>query len=103
MEAIAEKLSALEAEELVEEPQDLAEYGLDAPLNILTFTTDAGSVTLTVGMQNPVTSQYYLTKSGDDALYLMDSGFLSSFEKSAEELKAAEESTPKEPQETEEE
>ena len=29
VEAIAEKLSALEAEELVEEPQDLAEYGLD--------------------------------------------------------------------------
>lgn len=103
VEAIAEKLSSVEAEAYVESPEDLSEYGMDSPQNVITFTTKEGGVTLTVGMQNPVTSQYYLTKSGDDALYLLGSGFLSSFEKSAEELLAEEESTPKEPQETEEE
>ena len=53
-------------------------------------------------MQNPVTGQLYLTKSGDDAsVYLVDGGFSSSFEKTKEELRAAEDSTAKEPEETE--
>lgn len=100
--SILERLVSLEAEDTVENPESLSEYGFDEPANVVTFTTAEGSVTLTIGMQNPVTDQYYLTKSGDDALYLVSSGFPSAFEKTAEDLKAsAEESTEEIPQETE--
>lgn len=102
VESIVEKLSAVEAEDKVEQSENLEEYGFDSPENILTLTTAQGSATLTIGMQNPVTDQYYLTKSGDDTLYLVESSFPLAFEKTAEELKEAEESSSKEPQGTEE-
>lgn len=102
VEAMAETVSSVEAEDQVNMPGDLAEYGFDAPENVITLTTAKGQQTLTIGMQNPVTGQLYLTKSGDDtSVYLVDGGFSSSFEKTKEELRAAEDSTAKEPEETE--
>ena len=95
---ITEMLSAaapLEAEGVIEEESqsDPSEYGMDSPLNVITLTTAEGSITLTVGMENPVTGQYYVTRSGDERLYLVAGSFPSSFEKSLEDLKAQKEET----------
>lgn len=99
--SMLEQMVSLEAEDIVESPESLSEYGFDEPSNVITFTTARGSVTLTIGMQNPVTNQYYLTKSGDDVLYLVDSSFPSAFGKTPEDLQVSEESTQEILQETE--
>lgn len=86
VEEIAEKIASLEAEEVVESPEKLSEYGFGSPTNVITYTTEAGTTTLTIGMENSITSQYYITKAGEDTLYLINSSFVSVFEKGLADL-----------------
>ena len=72
---------------------ELSEYGFDKPGNIITFTTAEGTKTLTIGMENPVTGQYYVKIDGEDTLYLVSGSFPSVFSKSLEELKETTEDT----------
>ena len=84
---------SLEADQTVEMEGSLSDYGFDSPENVITLTTEDGSVTLAVGMENTVTGQYYLTKSGEDTLYLVPESFLSSFGKTLEDLRDTSEDT----------
>lgn len=93
VENLVSSMAEIEAEEVIDEPDNLSEYGFDTPVNVLTYTTADGTVTLTVGMENTITSQYYLTKSDDDRLYLVADDLPSSFTKTLDELKDTSENT----------
>lgn len=82
--------ASLEADQTVDMEGSLSDYGFDAPENVITLTTKEGTVTLTVGMENSITGQYYLTKGGEDTLYLVPGSFLSSFGKTLEDLREEE-------------
>lgn len=93
IENIVSRVCRLEAEAVVEPEEELSEYGFDAPENVITVTTKAGTETLTVGMKNPVTGQYYLRKDEGETLYLVASDFPSAFTKALTDLEDAGEET----------
>lgn len=84
------------ASEELKDVENQAEYGLDQPSNVLKFYTEDGEETVTLGMKNEITGQYYLTGSKSDSIYLTDTDVSSSFGKTIEELTAQEESVEKE-------
>lgn len=86
IETLLSNLEKLEAEEVVENPDELSKYGFDAPTNVITFTTEEGTVTLTVGMKNEITDQYYVTMDGSEKLYLTSTVMPTAFEKSVADL-----------------
>ncbi len=90
---ITDEIASLTADQTVENAGELSEYGFDKPGNIITFTTAEGTKTLTIGMENPVTGQYYVKIDGEDTLYLVSGSFPSVFSKSLEELKETTEDT----------
>lgn len=75
----------------LEDVEDTAEYGFDEPLNVLQFETSEGSYTVTLGMKNEVTGQYYVMNSESDKVYLIDTDLSSTFSKTVEQLTAQEE------------
>lgn len=74
-------LTALDADQKLENPESLSEYDLDKPQNQITLTLKDGSETvLQVGMENESTSEYYLKKEDDDkAVYLVSNTALEPF------------------------
>ena len=89
VESMLSEIASLTAEEVVEGADDPAEYGLDTPENVITVTSEDGTVTLNIGMENAITGQYYLQKNSDEVLYLVSSGFPYAFGKSLADLEAA--------------
>ena len=84
-------LAPLEATDTVDEPEDLSVYGFDTPTEVITYETDEKSVTLTFGMENEFTSDYYLQTSLDDTIYLVGSDLFTAFDCNAESLTVDEE------------
>jgi len=76
----------LTADSVLEQPNDESEYGFDSPVKTIEFTSSEGITSLTVGMENPVTGQYYLKKSGDERIFIVDSSFVSGFDVTPEDL-----------------
>lgn len=71
--ALFDALERLTAQRYLPQIADPAEFGLDAPTTVITFTrTDGAETTLTVGGQNPVTLDYYLQTAGDPGVYVID-------------------------------
>ncbi len=94
VESIASDFDHATATQIVEDAEDLSEYGFDSPTEILTYTTsDETTYILTVGMENDITGDYYLTTSANDNLYLVDSSFATGFDTAIEDLIAEEEET----------
>ena len=48
---------------------ETAEYGLDSPAAQVSLLTDGGTVRLSLGRRCPVSSEYYLRREGEDAVY----------------------------------
>lgn len=71
--ALLNAITQLHYHRYLSDVTDPAEYGLDVPSNVITFTCDGSETRLTVGTQNPVTFEYYLQVSGDESVYLIDS------------------------------
>ena len=86
VESMVNEIASLEAEEVLDLPEDISEYGFDKPENVITYTTDKGTVTLTVGMENTITNQYYLIQNEADSLYMVNGSFPSAFQKTAGDL-----------------
>lgn len=80
----------VEASRQIAAPEDTAQYGFDAPLNVIKLKFDGQELTFTIGMQNQVTSQYYLMVSGDENVYLTDGGIFVAFQRSLDDLKETE-------------
>lgn len=74
-------LTALSADQKLENPGDLSEYDLDKPQNQITLTEEDGNrIILQVGMKNEASGQYYLKKSEDDKnVYLVSAVSLDPF------------------------
>lgn len=85
-------LTALSADQKLENPGDLSEYDLDKPQNQITLTEEDGNrIILQVGMKNEASGQYYLKKSEDDKdIYLVSVVSLEPFMGTAYEFAQAE-------------
>ncbi len=86
--AMLSAVTAIEATDSVKDYDSLSDYGLDEPVNVITLTTADGTTTLNIGDENTMLSDYYLTKEGDDTVYLVESSVKTTFDKSVEDLTA---------------
>jgi hypothetical protein len=83
--AMLSYLCGLTADEKLEGVDDASQYGFSDPTNVITYTTAAATQTLQIGMENPVTGQYYAKTDGND-IYLISSSVVSSFDKTLDDL-----------------
>lgn len=94
--AISSMLSSagtVTASQKLEAPENISEYGFDTPLNVIRLKTGDQETTITIGMYNSITSQYYLMVSGDENVYLVENSIYTAFQKSLEDV-TEEEETP---------
>lgn len=104
IETMLSNVAKITAQQQITTTDDISQYGMDAPLSVIELQMGETTVTITVGMQNTITSQYYMMVSNDDTVYLTDSTVYSAFQKSVEDLtEVEEEETTEEDSETEEE
>lgn len=67
---------------------DTKVFGLGSESPSLTLETATRSVTLTLGDQHPIGNAFYLTRSGDPAVYLVGGDVQPAFRKTVDELRA---------------
>src|SRR5665647_605343 len=73
-------IALLTASRELTEIESTSEYGLDAPSFCYVITTaDQKEVILTVGDRSSINSDYYLTVSGRNSVYLVDDTLISAF------------------------
>ena len=74
-------LTEVSASLAIDNPSDLEEYGLENPVLTITATDSDGTVTsFSLGDQNEVTSEYYLSCSADEGqIYLVDDTLAGAF------------------------
>ena len=90
LDSAASSVTSVESDRVLEDVDNLAEYGLDSPANIIKIVTksededgDDTTATLYVGDENSSTSQYYVRKDDDEkTVYLIDSSCVEPFTKS---------------------
>ena len=89
LDSAASSVPPVESDRVLEDVDDLAEYGLDSPANTIKIVTksededgDDTTTTLYVGDENSSTSQYYVRKDDDEkTVYLVDSSCVEPFTK----------------------
>lgn len=86
-------VTVVTAEEKLENVEDTSEYGFDSPTNVLTFTMEDGTRTITIGMQNEITSEYYIMDNNSSAIYVVETNLNTTFSKSVEDVIVEEEGT----------
>lgn len=91
IETMLSNVAEITAEQQITATDDISQYGMDTPLSVIALQMGETTVTITVGMQNTITSQYYMMVSNDDTVYLTDSTVYSAFQKSVEDLTEVEE------------
>lgn len=79
-------IATIQADDQVEQPEALSEYGLEQPENTITIVTADQTTTIHVGAYNDVASCYYFSMDDSDAVYTIASGFATAFHKTVEEL-----------------
>lgn len=79
-------VGTITAGQKLEAPEDISEYGFDEPQNVIRVKGADQELTITIGMYNSMTSQYYLMVSGDDSVYLVDSTIYTAFQKSVADV-----------------
>ena len=82
-------IASVDSDRVLEDVDDLSEYGLDSPSNTIKIVTksdeedgDDITTTLYVGDENSSTSQYYVRKDDEKTVYLIDSSCVEPFTKS---------------------
>lgn len=91
LDSAASSVTSVESDRVLEDVDDLAEYGLDSPANTIKIVTksededgDDTTTTLYVGDENSSTSQYYVRKDDDEkTVYLVDSSCVEPFTKTS--------------------
>lgn len=76
--AMTDALAELTARKTIDDPQDLSQYGLDAPACTIQVTLDTGTTQLTIGGESTLDGLRYLS-TGSDAVYLVDPSLLDAF------------------------
>ena len=80
LDSAASALEKVEADRVLENVDDLTEYGLDSPSNSVTVTTDDGSTKFNIGDENTSTNQYYIAKDDEDStVYVVSSSIVTPF------------------------
>lgn len=85
LDSAASNISSVDADRVLDDVEDLSEYGLDSPENTITVTVESEddgeeSVVLRVGMLNDSTSQYYIGKDEDKStVYVVSNTVISPF------------------------
>ena len=90
LDSAASAIASVDSDRVLEDVDDLSEYGLDSPSNTIKIVTksdeedgDDITTTLYVGDENSSTSQYYVRKDDDEkTVYLIDSSSVEPFTKS---------------------
>ena len=90
LDSAASAIASVDSDRVLEDVDDLSEYGLDSPSNMIKIVTksdeedgDDITTTLYVGDENSSTSQYYVRKDDDEkTVYLIDSSCVEPFTKS---------------------
>lgn len=90
LDSTASAIASVDSDRVLEDVDDLSEYGLDSPSNTIRIVTksdkedgDDITTTLYVGDENSSTSQYYVRKDDDEkTVYLIDSSCVEPFTKS---------------------
>ena len=76
----ASAIKKVEADRVLEDVEDLTEYGLDSPSNTVTVDTADGTTKLNIGDENTSTNQYYISKDDDDStVYVVAADTVSPF------------------------
>ena len=90
LDSAASAIASVDSDRVLEDVDDLSEYGLDSPSNTIKIVTksdeedgDDITTTLYVGDENSSTSQYYVRKDDDEkTVYLIDFSCVEPFAKS---------------------
>lgn len=89
LDSAASAVASIDSDRVLDDVDDLSEYGLDSPTNTIKIVTksddedgDDTTTTLYVGDENSSTSQYYVRKDDDEkTVYLVDSSCVEPFTK----------------------
>ena len=80
LDSAASAIETVEADRVLEDVEDLTEYGLDSPSNTVTVDTVDGTTKLNIGDENTSTNQYYISKDDDDStVYVVAADTVSPF------------------------
>ena len=80
LDSAASALEKVEADRVLENVDDLTDYGLDSPSNSVTVTTDDGTTKFNIGDENTSTNQYYIAKDDEDStVYVVSSSTVTPF------------------------
>ena len=76
----ASAIETVEADRVLEDVENLAEYGLDSPSNTVIVDTADGTTKLNIGDENTSTNQYYISRDDDDStVYVVAADTVSPF------------------------
>ena len=80
LDSAASAIETVEADRVLEDVEDLTEYGLDSPSNTVTVDTDDGTTKFNIGDENTSTNQYYISRDDDDStVYVVAADTVSPF------------------------
>ena len=80
LDSAASAIETVEADRVLEDVEDLTEYGLDSPSNTVTVDTADRTTKLNIGDENTSTNQYYISKDDDDStVYVVAADTVSPF------------------------
>ena len=80
LDSAASAIKKVEADRVLEDVEDLTEYGLDSPSNTVTVDTADGTTKFNIGDENTSTNQYYISKDDDDStVYVVAADTVSPF------------------------
>ena len=80
LDSAASAIEMVEADRVLEDVENLAEYGLDSPSNTVIVDTADGTTKLNIGDENTSTNQYYISRDDDDStVYVVAADTVSPF------------------------
>lgn len=80
LDSAASAIEKVEADRVLEDVENLAEYGLDSPSNTVIVDTADGTTKLNIGDENTSTNQYYISRDDDDStVYVVAADTVSPF------------------------
>ena len=80
LDSAASAIETVKADRVLEDVEDLAEYGLDSPSNTVTVDTADGTTKFNIGDENTSTNQYYISRDDDDStVYVVAADTVSPF------------------------
>ncbi len=69
---MADAFAVIEANEVIEDPEDTSDYGLEEPTAQLSITTSDGEeITIYINAYNDMTGEYFMTTSLSDDVYVV--------------------------------